>query len=139
METNIDDMSGEALGFLMEVLFAEGALDLTFTPCVMKKSRPGTVVSVLAPPGKLEALRRTLFRHSTANGFREIPLRRLSLRREETELRGDFGSARTKTVFFEGEALRSKLEYEDRARLARERDLPLDEAERVILRSTDRG
>lgn len=139
IETNIDDMSGEALGFLMETLFAEGALDVTFIPCVMKKSRPGTMVSALAPPGKLPALRRALFRHSTANGFREIPVRRLSLKREETELRGDFGSVRTKTVFFEGEALRSKLEYEDRARIARERGVPLAEAERIILGRTDRG
>jgi uncharacterized protein (TIGR00299 family) protein len=132
LETNIDDMSGEELGFFMEALFASGALDVTFTPCVMKKSRPGTIVSVLAAPRELDALRRTVFRCSAAAGFREIPLRRFSLKREETEVRGDFGTARKKELFFEGRPLRFKFEYEDRARLARERGISLEEAERII-------
>jgi uncharacterized protein (TIGR00299 family) protein len=132
MEANIDDMSGEALGFLMERLFDAGALDVTLSPCVMKKSRPGTIVSVLSPPAKLEALRRTLFRHSSTIGFRETAIRRRSLKREERLLSGGFGEARAKTVFWDDEPLRSKIEYEDRARLARERDLSLTEAERII-------
>jgi uncharacterized protein (DUF111 family) len=139
LETNIDDMTGEALGFLMETLFASGALDVNFIPCVMKKSRPGTVVSVLAPPEKIDVLRRALFRNSQAIGFREIPVRRLSLRREEAELRGEFGKARTKTVFYDGKALRAKVEYEDRARLARERGISLEEAEKIIAGGTDHG
>jgi uncharacterized protein (DUF111 family) len=132
MEANIDDMTGEALGFLMERLFDAGALDVTFTPCVMKKSRPGTLVSVLAPPAMLDALRRTLFELSSTIGFREIPVRRLSLRREESLLSGPFGEAREKRVFYGDKPLRSKIEFEDRARVARERGLSLDEAERLI-------
>jgi uncharacterized protein (TIGR00299 family) protein len=124
MEANIDDMSGEALGFLMESLFAAGALDVTFTPCVMKKSRPGTIVAVLTGAEKLNALRETLFRRSTTIGFRETTVRRLSLRREEEGGR--------KTVYYGSEKLRSKIEFEDRARLARERGLTLEEAERII-------
>jgi uncharacterized protein (TIGR00299 family) protein len=135
LETNIDDMTGEALGFLMDALFDAGALDVTITPCVMKKSRPGTIVSVLVPPEKLAALRGTLFQRSSAIGFREIPLRRLSLKREAAELRGEFGSARTKTVFYDGKPLRSKIEYEDRARLARERGISLEAAEKIIAAS----
>ncbi|AEF86449.1 conserved hypothetical protein [Treponema primitia ZAS-2] len=132
MEANIDDMSGEALGFLMESLFAAGALDVTFTPCVMKKSRPGTIVSVLTGPEKLNPLRETLFRKSTTIGFRETPVRRLSLRREEDQLGPDLGNARRKTVFYGAEKLRSKVEFEDRAALARERNISLEEAERII-------
>ncbi|GHV79572.1 UPF0272 protein [Spirochaetia bacterium] len=132
MEANIDDMSGEALGFLMESLFAAGALDLTFTPCVMKKSRPGTIVSVLTGAEKLNALRETLFRRSTTIGFRETTVRRLSLRREEERLDADYGETRRKTVYYGAEKLRSKIEFEDRARLARERGIPLEEAERII-------
>jgi uncharacterized protein (TIGR00299 family) protein len=129
IEANIDDMSGEALGFLMDRLFEAGALDVTFSPCVMKKSRPGTLVSVLASGRRLPALRRTMFERSSTIGFREIPVRRLSLTREERTLSGSFGQARQKTVFLDGRPLRSKIEYEDRARLARERSVSLDEAD----------
>jgi uncharacterized protein (TIGR00299 family) protein len=132
IETNIDDMSGEALGFLMERLFENGALDVTFSPCVMKKSRPGTIVSALSPPAKLEALRRSLFENSSAAGFREIPVKRLSLKREAGRLSGPFGEARTKTVFPGGGKSRTKIEFEDRARVARERGVSLAEAEELI-------
>jgi uncharacterized protein (TIGR00299 family) protein len=132
MEANIDDMSGEALGFLMDSLFAEGALDVTFSPCTMKKSRPGIVLSVLTEVEKLNGLRETLFRKSTTIGFREIPVRRLSLRREEEKLSGNFGEARQKTVFYGKERLRSKIEFNDRARLAKDRGISLEEAERII-------
>ncbi|MDR3138717.1 MAG: nickel pincer cofactor biosynthesis protein LarC [Treponema sp.] len=132
LETNIDDMTGEALGFLMERLFEAGALDVTLNPCVMKKSRPGTLVSVLVPPAKLDSLRRLLFELSSTIGFREIPIRRLSLRREESIRSGAFGEAREKTVFYGGKPLRSKIEFEDRARVAREGGLSLMEAERLI-------
>jgi uncharacterized protein (TIGR00299 family) protein len=129
MEANIDDMSGEALGFLMERLFAAGALDVTFTPCVMKKSRPGTIVSVLSGPDKLDMLRETLFRGSATIGFRETAVRRLSLKREEERLGTEY---ERKTVYYGAEKLRSKIEFEDRARLARERGISLEEAERII-------
>jgi uncharacterized protein (TIGR00299 family) protein len=132
LETNIDDMSGEALGFLMERLFDAGALDVTMSPCVMKKSRPGTVVSVLGSPDRLDALRECLFRHSAAAGFREIPVNRLSLARKEDRVSGDFGEARRKTVWYGDTPLRSKVEFEDRARLARERGISLEEAEKII-------
>jgi uncharacterized protein (TIGR00299 family) protein len=139
MEANIDDMTGEALGFLMESLFEAGALDVTFSPCVMKKSRPATLVSTLAPPAKLDALRRTLFTRSSTIGFRETVVRRLSLKRETQTLKGPFGEARRKMVYLGDKALRGKIEYEDRAALARERSISLDEAERIIAAGEDRG
>jgi uncharacterized protein (DUF111 family) len=133
IEANIDDMSGEELGFFMETLFESGALDVTLSPCVMKKSRPGTVVSVLCPPGKLDALRRTMFLRSSTIGFRETPVSRLSLKREEDAATdGAKCGGRTKTVFWEDKPLRSKIEYEDRARIAREQGVSLAEAERIL-------
>jgi uncharacterized protein (TIGR00299 family) protein len=133
LEANIDDMTGEALGFLMERLFEAGALDVTLSPCVMKKSRPGTVVSVLGRPGGLDGLRECLFRHSTAAGFREIPVNRLSLARTEDRVAGDFGGAGRKTLWYGGAPLRSKFEFEDRARLARERGISLEAAEKLLI------
>ena len=132
MEANIDDMSGEALGFLMESLFEAGALDVTFTPCTMKKSRPGVIVACLASPARLDGLRETLFLRSSTIGFRETTVNRFSLLREESSVGGNFSSARVKTVFWEDKPLRNKVEYDDRARLARERGVSLEEAERLI-------
>jgi uncharacterized protein (DUF111 family) len=132
METNIDDMTGEALGFLMEKLFEAGALDVTFTSCVMKKSRPGTLVSVLSGLENPDPLREALFRYSTTIGFRETKVNRLSLRREEKTLTGEFGKAKEKIVYLGEEKRSSKIEFEDRARIAREKNISLEEAERLI-------
>jgi uncharacterized protein (TIGR00299 family) protein len=136
METTIDDMTGEALAFLMERLFDSGALDVTFSPVTMKKSRPGTIVSILAPPAKCAPLRKAVFTGSTTIGLRETPVRRLSLAREAGTLSGAFGEARTKTVFLDGRPLRGKIEFEDRARVARERGISLAEAEQLITMSS---
>jgi uncharacterized protein (TIGR00299 family) protein len=125
IEANIDDMTGEALGFLMERLFAAGALDVTFTPCTMKKSRPGHIAGVLAEADTLDAVRRALFSYSNTIGFRENGVDRLELRREETVTAE---GARQKTVFWGDKPLRTKVEYEDRAKTARAEELPLASA-----------
>jgi uncharacterized protein (TIGR00299 family) protein len=122
--TNIDDMTGEELGFLMEQLFAAGALDVTITPCVMKKSRPAHIVSVLAVPDTLDALHRALVTHSSTLGFRERTVRCVALRREE-RVRPD--GLREKTAFLDGKPIRTKVEFEDRARIAREKGCSLRE------------
>ncbi|MCL1818160.1 MAG: nickel pincer cofactor biosynthesis protein LarC [Spirochaetaceae bacterium] len=139
IEANIDDMTGEALGFLMEALFTAGALDVSYSPCVMKKSRPGVIIHILAAPANLDRLRGLMFRKSSTLGFRETPVRRLFLRREEDKVRGSFGEAGRKTAFYGDEALRSKIEYEDRARLAREKNISLEEAGRIIESSLEGG
>jgi uncharacterized protein (TIGR00299 family) protein len=132
LEANIDDMTGEALGFLMEKFFEDGALDVTFMPVTMKKSRPGVAAAVLCRRENADALRETFFRHSTTLGFRETVVSRLSLKRELKTLQGAFGSAQEKIVYPGGGKPRSKIEYEDRARLAREKGVTLDEAEALI-------
>jgi uncharacterized protein (TIGR00299 family) protein len=137
LEAAVDDMTGEALGFLMDRLFASGALDVTFTPCVMKKSRPGTIITVLCAAAALGSVRKTLFVHSATLGFREIPVTRLSLPRREEIRSGSFGTVRQKTAVLGTlrgtgpgvpPAERTKIDFEDRARIARENDITLDEA-----------
>jgi uncharacterized protein (DUF111 family) len=149
LEANIDDMTGEELGFLMERLFEEGALDVTFTPCVMKKSRPGTIVAVLGRPETRTALGECLLRHSSSIGFREREMNRYFLDRKsetvkfpvngkEASAGGNraLGEVREKTVFLDPP--RSKIEFEDRARIARERGVSLREAEELIRKERDR-
>lgn len=134
IETNIDDMTGEALGFALERLLEEGALDVTLTPCVMKKSRPGTVLAVLCRPEGLDRVRRFLFRETSTLGFRETLVRRLSLPRTEQTLPTSRGPVRYKSVEFEGQEPRGKVEYDDRARVARDTGESLDAADRLLRR-----
>ena len=131
MQTNVDDMTGEALGFLMEELLAHGARDVTFTPCTMKKSRPGVVVEVLTDTEHLDLMRRMVFRHSTTLGFRESRVNRVSLPRQETSWTGKWGQARLKTAHLD-DSVKSKWEYEDRARVAREQNISLAQAENLL-------
>ncbi|WP_162504892.1 nickel insertion protein, partial [Treponema endosymbiont of Eucomonympha sp.] len=77
---------------------------------------------------RLARIRETMFTRSATIGFRETLVKRLSLRREEQVLTGDFGTARAKTVFLSDEPLRAKIEYDDLARVARERGISLDDA-----------
>jgi uncharacterized protein (TIGR00299 family) protein len=134
IETNIDDMTGEALGFLMDRLFEAGALDVTFTSCTMKKSRPGVIVSILCPVKTLPTLRRVVFEKSSAIGFRETNVHRISLPREHSIIKNDTDEAGIKTVFLDEKKRRSKIEYRDRERLARAKNISLDEAEDIIKR-----
>jgi uncharacterized protein (TIGR00299 family) protein len=127
IETSIGDMSGESLGALMKNLFASGALDVSFTPCVMQKSRPGTMISVLCLPEKTDALRRI-------GAFRETTVRRLVLERKENRGSGEAGETRTRAGFYGNRRLRSKIEYDD-PRIVGERESSLEEAER---RGTER-
>jgi len=132
IKTNIDDMTGEELGFLMEALFAAGALDVTFVSCMMKKNRPGTLVSVLCTPQKKASIEHTLFKQSSTIGLRESIVRKVMLNREAHTVASGFGNARVKTVFLDGSPLRFKIEYDDRARIAREQGVSLREAEALI-------
>jgi uncharacterized protein (TIGR00299 family) protein len=134
LETNIDDMTGEELGFLMDRAFEAGALDVTFTACVMKKSRPGVIVSVLCTQAGLAAVRSVIFGKSSAIGFRETAVSRISLPRELRSVAYSGGEAEIKTVFVDENRKRSKAEYRSRERLARERNIALNEAEDIIRR-----
>jgi uncharacterized protein (TIGR00299 family) protein len=138
LEANIDDMTGEELGFLMECLFGAGARDAVFIPCIMKKGRPGTLVSVLCPPDKLAALRETMFTKSKTIGIREIPVRCFALRREEEPLAGLYAGSK-KTVFYNGKKLRDKIEFEDRAALARKNNIALWEADALLRANAKTG
>ena len=110
LSCNLDDMTGEELGFAMEVLLSAGALDVYTLPIGMKKNRPGVMLNVLCRPEKREELVRLLFLHTTTIGVRETRHDRYILRREEETMQTPFGPVRGKSV--EGYGVRrSKPEY----------------------------
>ncbi len=127
LKCNLDDSSGEELGFAMEQLFAAGALDVFTTPIGMKKDRPAVMVTVLCKPEKREELIRCLFRHTTTLGVRENVCLRSTLRRGFYTVQTEAGPVRFKTAEGFGVS-REKAEFEDLARIAREQGISLREA-----------
>lgn len=128
---NLDDVSGEAVGFAMEALLSAGALDVYTTPIGMKKSRPGVMLTCMCRAGQRDEMLRLLFRHTTTLGVREYSCARYTLRRSTRTEETAYGSVRVKTA--EGWGVkREKPEYEDLARIARERGFSLREAAALL-------
>ena len=135
LSCNLDDMTGEELGFAMEVLLSAGALDVYTLPIGMKKNRPGVMLNVLCRPEKREELVRLLFLHTTTIGVRETRHDRYILHREEET---PFGPVRGKSV--EGYGVRrSKPEYEELRRIALEQGISLRQAREAILRKDEKA
>lgn len=120
VEVNLDDMNPEWYSSLVPALLAQGALDVTLTPAIMKKGRPATVVSVLCSPGQLESVSRTLLRETTSLGVRYRLERRLCLTRTTRTVQVDGCEVRIKAGYLAGERVNLAPEYED-CRTAAER------------------
>jgi len=131
LRCNLDDMTPEAIAFAAERLLAAGALDVWTAPIGMKKGRPGVMLCVLCREEDRAALAAAIFRHTTTLGVRESLCGRYTLRRAEETAETPLGPVRRKTAAGYG-VTRAKYEYEDLARLARERDLSLAETLRQI-------
>ena len=119
METNIDDCSGEALGFVLEELMKAGARDAFYQPVFMKKNRPGWLLTVLCMEEKREELEDLIFRHTTTIGIRRTYMERTVLEREERIVDIPEGSARVK-ICRHKEQVYIYPEYESVARICRE-------------------
>lgn len=132
LETTLDDMDPESYDFLLERLFDAGALDAFLTSVIMKKSRPGTNVTVLAPAECVAALRDTLFVHSTTLGVREQALQRSALRRETVSVTCRYGTVRVKRAYLGDRLVRAKPEYDDCRSLAERHAVALAEVRRAV-------
>jgi hypothetical protein len=127
LECELDDMSPELLAPLIERLLAAGALDAYLTPVLMKKGRPGQLVSVLAPPACRDAIEELLFTETTTLGVRSRDWARRTLERESVPVPTPWGEVRVK-LGRRGERLyNAQPEFEDCQRLARESGTPLKE------------
>lgn len=123
---NLDDMTPEELGFTMEELFRLGALDVYFTNIGMKKSRPGVMLTCMCRSDKRDEMLRCIFKHTTTLGVREYVCNRYNLTRSIDTVQTEYGAVRIKKA--EGYGVkRSKAEYEDLAKLARENDTTIAE------------
>lgn len=123
LETNIDDCSGEALGFAMERLLQAGALDVHYIPCFMKKNRPGWLLIVLCAGENIAGLERIIFAETTTIGIRRIKVERSKLERREIVLKTEFGEIKAKQVTLPDGTTRNYPEYESVAAICREKGL----------------
>lgn len=131
LSCNVDDMTAEAVGYAMERLFDGGALEVYTVPVGMKKSRPGTLLRVMCREQDKERMIGLLFCHTSTIGVRETMTRRYVLERRMETVRTPYGEVRKKISSGYG-VTRSKYEYEDLARIARERNLSLEETEAYL-------
>lgn len=131
LRCNLDDMTGEDIGFAMEALLAGGALDVFTTPVGMKKSRPGVLLTVLCRPAEQEKMTRLLFRHTTTLGVRVGLCSRFTLRRSEEVTQTPYGPVRRKISRGYG-ICREKPEYEDMAAIARAQRKSLSEIREML-------
>jgi uncharacterized protein (TIGR00299 family) protein len=130
LETNLDDVTGEVLGYLIERLMEVGALDVSVLPALMKKGRPGHVIRVIAREKDLERLAGMIMAETGSLGLRVFPsLHRYTAEREEKlvriEVKGRSYQVALKVNKFGGSILKAKPEYEDCRRIALEADVPL--------------
>jgi len=127
LECEIDDQTGETLAPLLDALLKAGAVDAYFTPIVMKKGRPGTLVTALAPESARDAVERALFRETTTFGVRRTVADRRKLDRRHVEVETPFGRARMKIGLLDGAEVTRSPEFEDCQRLAAEKGVPVRE------------
>jgi pyridinium-3,5-bisthiocarboxylic acid mononucleotide nickel chelatase len=135
MECEIDDMNPQLFGTLMEPLYEAGALDVFFAPVQMKKNRPGTLLTVLAPPSRREPISGVLFRETTTIGVRFHDVQRERLERESIEVGTPYGPVRFKLARRGGAVVNASPEFEDCAALARKHGLPVKEVQAIALKA----
>lgn len=136
IETNIDDMNPELYPYVVERLLEAGALDAYLTPVVMKKGRPGILVTALAEPSTLTAVTATLFRETSTIGIRMAPAGRKKLERRQHTASTTLGAVRVKIIVREGKE-HATPEFEDCRRIAIEKNLPLSEVYATIQRELE--
>ena len=137
LECNLDDMTGEDIGFATEQLLAAGARDVFTQPVYMKKSRPGVLLSVICRTDEADRMAAEIMKHTTTLGIRRLDMSRYVLKRNVETVDTACGKIRVKYASGMGVA-RSKEEYEDLAALAREHNLSLRTVREMIRENGDK-
>ncbi len=132
LECNVDDCSGEALGYAMSRLLQNGARDVHYTPVFMKKNRPGYQLNVICKKEDVPKLERIIFEETTTIGIRRMEMERTVLQREIRKVQTCLGEARVKVCLLEGKE-RCYPEYDAVVELCRAGHMPFEEVYRIVL------
>ena len=136
LSCNVDDMTGEDIGYATEVFLRAGASDV-YTTCIgMKKGRPGTKITVMCRPEDKTKFAELMFKHTSTIGIREAHFSRFVLDRTITKADTSFGAVNIKRSEGYG-VIRNKIEYDDLCDIASDRNMPIGEARSIIRKETD--
>ena len=135
LETTIDDLSPQVMGYVTERLLAEGALDVFLLPAQMKKNRPGSLLTVLCEEGKAAAMRSILFQETSTIGIRSRRERRDCLERTLVATETQWGFVRVKESRLNGTVTNFAPEYEDCRRIAESYSVPLKQVQQESIAS----
>lgn len=133
LETNIDDMNPEIYTYLLPLLLEKGALDAYLTQILMKKGRPGILLSILCEPAQAFTLESIVFNETSTLGIRKTRLGRTSLNRKIITVETEFGPIRIKAAFQNGTLLKMAPEFEDCKKIAETSGLPLKQVYELAL------
>jgi pyridinium-3,5-bisthiocarboxylic acid mononucleotide nickel chelatase len=133
VECEIDDMNPQIFGVVMDQLYAAGALEVFYVPVQMKKNRPGTLLTVVAPPSRLAAVSDVIFRETTTIGLRHTTVDRECLDREIVAVETPVGAVRFKIARRDGRIVNAVPEFEDCAALAATSHLPVKEVQAIAV------
>ncbi|MCX7694177.1 MAG: nickel pincer cofactor biosynthesis protein LarC [Caloramator sp.] len=131
IQANIDDMTGEMYGYLMDKLLEAGAKDVYYTPIYMKKNRPAVVLNVIVSKSMEEKILDIIFTESTTIGVRKIKIDRVELERETKTVETRYGDINVKVARYKDKVVNIKPEFEDLKRIAEENNIPLKSATQV--------
>jgi hypothetical protein len=138
LETNLDDVTGEVLGYVQEMLFSLGALDVWHTSIQMKKNRPGIILSALVPQSLEGAAVELILRETPTLGIRTRPVERYVAGRESVEVNTELGTVQVKLKLLSGKPVNASPEFEDCRRIALELGIPLQEVYQQALEEARR-
>src|SRR5439155_13241605 len=130
-----DDMNPQLFGSAMERLYAAGALEVFYVPVQMKKNRPGTLLTVVAPPELRSILSDVVFRETTTIGLRHYEVEREVLQREIVPVETPLGMVRFKLAWREGRVINAVPEFEDCAALAKARNMSVKDVQALALQA----
>jgi uncharacterized protein (TIGR00299 family) protein len=135
IECEIDDMNPQIFGVAMDRLYAAGALEVFYVPVQMKKNRPGTLLTVVAPPERRTMLADIIFRETTTIGLRHCEVDRECLRREIVPVETPIGTIRFKLAWRDGRIVNAVPEFEDCAKLAADRQLSVKDVQAIAVQA----
>ena len=136
VETNIDDMSGEIFGYVIEKLLDAGAVDAYMTPIQAKKSRPSTLLSAIVPENRLPGVESAIFDQTTTFGIRKYKVHRSKLTCETIRVTTEYGNVRVKIGKFNGNVKNIKPEYEDCKKIADKKGISLKAVYNAALKTS---
>ncbi|MBM7551616.1 nickel insertion protein [Thalassobacillus pellis] len=125
IEVNLDDIPGEWLGHVMDLLFDAGVNDVFYIPIYMKKNRPGVMLQILCNKEKLDKVSAILFQETTTLGIRYFPITVHRLERRFLSVSTKWGEVTVKEGLYQGELIQRSPEYEDCRKIAELQNIPL--------------